>query len=126
MNITTISASVQKSEQILPGQWVKIELGASADLAPGEDSEKAQTDLYMYLAHQLAVKFPKSKQPTQVQQPGKQESQAATKVKDDVEPGSTCPIHGDKMSEKKNKGGSWWSHKDSNGNWCNGKVKKAA
>jgi len=49
--------------------------------------------------------------------------QAAVQQQGGMDPQVTgyCPIHGVQMTQHSNARGSWYSHKDSNGNWCRGK-----
>ncbi len=139
MLVTTIRAAVRLSRgdsehgSAQADRWHTVELGAEAQVYPGEDWQELQRGLYADLnalaqaschgQQAMALLGNGHQQPTQQSTtPTLQPTALATDSPGRVEmPEGWCPIHNLQMPKHTHGGQSWYSHKLPDGNWCKGR-----
>jgi hypothetical protein len=120
VNITTITAKVHLSREVVKGCWKSAELGAEATIAEDQDWQTAQIQLYRDLGTQLVALTSKWSQdgtvvaPQPVSEP--QPVQTPPAASNDR---PYCQEHGVEFKRFEKGGSTWYSHQTNDGKWCN-------
>jgi hypothetical protein len=120
MKVTIVTANLRLSKN-LDDCWAACELGAEAELEPGEVWEDAQAALYRSLKGQLASLFSKNakaKGSETAVQPPEEASVTQRPATNGVNPAHFCQLHEEGFKERREGARVWWSHRAGDG-WCN-------
>ena len=115
MNVTSVSASVRFSKAIQPGCYKTIELSAEADVAPRENWQTAQSQLYTDLGEQLKALWS-----ARNDQSGPAEQRNGDEDSRDTAQGHFCSEHQTPFKQYTKGESTWYAHKTGD-SWCNEK-----
>jgi hypothetical protein len=119
MHVKLVKATARYSQDTGKGAWKSLELGAEADIAPTEDWQEAEVELYQKVTGLLRALWANGN--------GKAEAQEqAINVPIESGPASArqrmCSVHNQEWKPKQGKYGTFYSHKAPDGSWCNEKA----
>lgn len=122
MLVTIIRATVRVSRGDSEHGWRTIELGADANIYPGENWQNAQQDLYAELNDEAMALLGNGHNghSNGAQQPTTSTSQPTAEAQGITVEG-WCPIHNLQMRKHTKGNTSWYSHQLPDGTWCRGK-----
>ena len=125
MQVDRVRATIRYSQDTGKGAWRALEIGAEANLDPGETMDEAQAELYANLRNQFMVFWntPKHSE-ADVQLPlpakGQPKPEPAPEPEPDQEPDvHWCDDHGQEFKRREKNGRAWYSHYLGDGQYCN-------
>ena len=118
MRVTTIKAMLRYSQDTGKGSWKSLEAGAEAELAPNEDWQAAQQELYRQLGEQMRVLWANGKGQNSPESHTPPVSTPSTPQ----HPEHWCAEHNTEFRKYSRDGRAWYSHRTGD-RWCKERQK---